>query len=617
MFLKNFIKPIKDTITINATIQDAVDLMSKNKLHRVVIIENKRAIALITEKDIVELFKNNIDFTNLAVDYGEKDLITLHSTRFIQYALTIMVDNNIRKIIVINSKNEYVGCVEQEQIVYHFEKELHSTHANIEHLCNSSNLAIIIDENKTLQYALNKMSNCRVTSLLIARDGKAIGIISESDIVSLAQRHIKQKEPISKFMHSPIITIKVSKNIGQMIELMKTSNIRRIVVKTKECDIYHIINSKDLANNLKGNYTQFLESKLFDTRDTFNTLSESIIELIDLDDEQVIYWTNSITKENFNINIDDNITKIIPKKLWNLILNTLLENNFVLQIIQIENKYFNLKGHYGTLLENNIIKLFLYDITDIANLNNTLQKQNELQEKLLFEQQKLVQMGEMIGNIAHQWRQPLSTISVAASGMQLQKDFDTLSDDNFKELNEIITKNVDYLSRTIDTFQNFLKEKKEEKELILEQRIQNSLAIIHSSLRNNYIELINNIDFTKQTPIKMFVGELDQVVINIVNNAKDALKEKNIENPWIEINLLIDNNKAILTIEDNAGGIPSGIEDKIFDEYFTTKDSSKGTGLGLYMSYKIIKESFGGKLYVKNTNSGAKFFIELLLKNNQ
>ncbi len=615
MFLKNFIKPVKDTIPINATIQDAVDLMSKNKLHRVVIVENKKAVALISEKDIVKLFKNNTDFTNLAVDYGKKDLITLHSTRFIQYALTIMVDNNIRKIIVINSKNEYLGCVEQEEIVYRFEEELHSAHANIEHLCNSTNLAIIIDENKSLQYALNKMTNSRVTSLLIARNGKTIGIISESDIVSLAQRHIEQKEPVSKFMHSPIITIEASENIANMIELMKSNNIRRVVVKTNESEVFHIINSKDLANNLKGNYTQFLESKLFDTRDTFNTLSESIIELIDLDDEQVIYWTNSITKENFSINIDDDITKIIPKELWNSILNTLLSNQFVFQTIQLGDRYFNLKGHYGTLLENNVIKLFLYDITDITNLNNTLQKQNKLQEKLLFEQQKMVQMGEMIGNIAHQWRQPLSTISVAASGMQLQKDFDTLSDDTFRELNETITKNVDYLSKTIDTFQNFLKEKKEEKELILEQRIQNSLTIIGSSLKNNYIELINNIDFTKQTPITMFVGELDQVIINIINNAKDALKEKDIKNSWIEVNLTIENNTVIMTIEDNAGGIPIEIKEKIFDEYFTTKESNKGTGLGLYMSNKIIKESFNGKLYVKNTNNGAKFFIEFPLKN--
>ncbi len=614
MFLKNLIQNIDDTVSIDATIQNVVNLMSKNKLHHILIVDNKKAIGILTEKDIVNLYKNNINFHSLAVDYAKKELITLHSTRLAQYALTIMIDNNIRKIIVVNSDDEYLGCIEQEDIVYHFEKEIHSTDTSIEQLLNSSNTAIIIDENESLQYTLDTMDEHGITSLLISHKDKVVGIISESDVVRLAQQRTNRNIAVKIFMHSPIITIEASKNVSDMIDIMKSHNIRRVVVQTKSSNRYHILNSKDLTNNLKGNYAKFLELKLFDTRNTFNALSESIIELIDIDNEQVIYWTNSITKENFNINIDDPITKIIPKELWDSLLKKLLNDKVIFETIHIQKKYFQLKGSYGTLLNNKIIKLFLYDITKITNINNQLQKQNELQQKLLFEQQKMVQMGEMIGNIAHQWRQPLSTISVAASGMKVQKDFHTLSDDDFDTMTSTIITNVDYLSRTIDTFKNFLKEKKELKELILEQRIENTLIIIDTSLKNNYIELINNIDYEKQTPMTMFLGELDQVIINIINNAKDALVENNIPSPWIEINLLIENHKAIITIEDNAGGIPHNILDKIFEEYFTTKHASNGTGLGLYMSHKIIKESFDGKLYAINSTHGAKFFIELPLK---
>lgn len=613
MFLKNFIKPLEDTISIEASIQDAVDVMSKNKLHRVILIENKKAVAILSEKDIVNLFNNNVDFNTPAIQYASKNLITLHSTRLIQYALTIMVDNNIRKIIVINSKGDYLGCVEQEEIVYRFEEELHSTNSTIKHLLNSNNQAIMIDENRTLQHALHIMTTNRITSVLITHQDKPIGIISESDIVALAQKNIDQKEAVSKFIHSPLIAIDENKNISEMIAVMKEHTIRSIVVKANNDEKYHIVNSQDLANNLKGDYTQFLESKLFDTRDTFNTLSESIIEIIDLDDEQVIYWTNAITKENFNINIDDNITKMIPEDIWNPIFKDLLENHFVFQTIQIGNNYFNLKGHYGTLLENNIIKLFLYDITQITNLNNTLQEQNKTQERLLFDQQKMVQMGEMISNIVHQWRQPLSTISATASSMQVQKEFDTLSDEKFNELSQSIIVNVDFLSNTMDTFRNFIKEKKVKKEFILEERLQNTINIIQFTLNNNYIELINNVDFTKKTYTTMFSGELDQVLINIINNAKDALLENNITKPWIKLDFICEEEKALITIEDNAGGIPEDIIENIFDENFTTKDSSKGTGIGLYMSYKILNESFNGKLYVSNTSNGAKFFIEFSL----
>ena len=613
MFLKNFIQNLDDIIGIEATIQDAIDKMSQNKLHHIVIIENQKAVGLLTEKDIVQLFKNNIDFSSLAIKYARKNLITLHNTRLVQYALTIMLDNNIRKIIVVNSQNHYVGCIEQEEIVYRFEEELHTADTHIGKLLNSTNIAYIIDENDNLQYALNIMTEQNITSLLISKNKKVIGIISESDIVHLAQQNVNHIQKVKHFMHGPIITIKTDRNVSDMIETMKQNNIRRVVVEVENSEQYHILNSKDLINNIKGNYTQFLESKLFDTRDTFNTLSESIIELIDLDDEQVIYWTNAITKETLDINIDDNITKIIPKELWEVLLKKLLEKETIFENISLQNRYFQLKGHYGTILDNKVIKLFLYDITDITNLNHELQKQNEIQRKLLFNQQKMVQMGEMIGHIAHQWRQPLSTISIAASGMQLKKKLNMLEDDEFDAFNTGIINNVEYLSKTIDTFQNFLKEKKELKEVILEERIQNILTIISTSLKNNYIELIDNIDYTQNTTINMVSGELDQVIINIMNNAKDALIENNIENPWIEISLYCEDNKILITIEDNAKGIPKECIKKIFDEYFTTKDSTKGTGLGLYMSSKIVTESLHGKLYVKNTSNGAKFFIEIPL----
>ena len=114
--------------------------------------------------------------------------------------------------------------------------------------------------------------------------------------------------------------------------------------------------------------------------------------------------------------------------------------------------------------------------------------------------------------------------------------------------------------------------------------------------------------------IKLIMGELVQVIINIINNAKDVLVEKNTPNPYVKIKLENLKGKVLITIEDNGGGIPDEVLPKIFDPYFTTKEESNGTGLGLYMSHKIIEESLKGKLYVENTCEGAKFFIELPLE---
>ena len=242
------------------------------------------------------------------------------------------------------------------------------------------------------------------------------------------------------------------------------------------------------------------------------------------------------------------------------------------------------------------------------------EESNRLKDKQIYDSAKMAQMGEMIGNIAHQWRQPLSVISTAASGMKIEKEFDMLGDDKLNDYCDAITDNTQYLSNTIDIFRDFIKEKKELKEVILQDRIDSSLKILSSSLSNSHIKLVNDIDYNDKIKLTMVVGELSQVIINIFNNAKDALVERDISEPFIRIDCLKGTNSVTVTIEDNAGGINTDIIDKIFDPYFTTKSKTQGTGLGLHMSYKIITESLNGKLSVENSDLGAKFFIEFPLE---
>ncbi|MEA2049304.1 MAG: HAMP domain-containing sensor histidine kinase [Campylobacterota bacterium] len=237
-------------------------------------------------------------------------------------------------------------------------------------------------------------------------------------------------------------------------------------------------------------------------------------------------------------------------------------------------------------------------------------KQNSQKDKQLLEQSKMAQMGEMIGNIAHQWRQPLSVISTSASGVKVSYEFDMLKVEELPKNMDVILKNVKYLSNTIDTFRDFIKEKNIEKQVVLQDKIDEVIDIIKASLDNNYIDIINNIDYTHKIDTFIMTGSLSQVLMNIINNAKDAMVQNNIENRWIKIELNENNNMIILTVEDNGGGIPQNIMDKIFDPYFTTKYKSQGTGLGLYMSMSIMKKHLHGTIKVDNTKNGAKFSIE-------
>jgi len=265
--------------------------------------------------------------------------------------------------------------------------------------------------------------------------------------------------------------------------------------------------------------------------------------------------------------------------------------------------FYNLLNIAPLFTSNNKVKYFVGMQNDITEI-----KQHE---RMMLEQSKMVAMGEMIGNIAHQWRQPLSVITTSASGIMLQKEYNLLTDEILKEHLENIETNAYYLSTTIDTFRDFLKEEKVYQETVLQDRIDKALEIIYTSLKNNHIKLINNIDYSNPIKITLVLGELSQVIINILNNSKDILIEKDIKNSWIKIDLEDYKDKVIITIEDNGGGIPEDIIGKVFEAYFTTKHESQGTGLGLNMSYKIITDSLNGSLYVRNTQNGAKFFIEL------
>jgi len=261
--------------------------------------------------------------------------------------------------------------------------------------------------------------------------------------------------------------------------------------------------------------------------------------------------------------------------------------------------------------ENNNITHYLGYITDI-----TTEKEKD---NLLSEQSKMVALGEMIGNIAHQWRQPLSVISTGSTGMKMQKEFNSLSDEQFNKTCDLINDNAQYLSKTIDDFRNFIIGDREKVIFNLEDNIDSFLHLVEGSIKSNNINMIFNL--TEDIEINGFQNELIQCIINIFNNAKDILVENKIEKRFIFISTEIQNNMAILTIKDNAGGIPEDVLPKIFEPYFTTKHKSQGTGLGLHMSYKLITEGMNGSLEAHNETytyedieyTGALFTIELPL----
>ena len=254
-----------------------------------------------------------------------------------------------------------------------------------------------------------------------------------------------------------------------------------------------------------------------------------------------------------------------------------------------------------------------YRINIKEEINNTLNK-----ERLLLQQSKMAIMGEMIGNIAHQWKQPLSTISTISTGIKIQKDMNCLNDNDISSAMSNINNSVQYLSQTIDDFRNFFKPDKTKINFNISDVIENTIKLMDSQLRSSNIELIKNIN---DIEIYGYYNELLQVLINIFKNAKDELikLEENAKR-FIFIDVYSDKSNLIIKIRDNDTGIPSDIIDKIFDAYFTTKEENEGTGIGLHMCRQIIN-GMNGKITVSNVEyeyenekyKGAEFKIELPL----
>lgn len=230
-------------------------------------------------------------------------------------------------------------------------------------------------------------------------------------------------------------------------------------------------------------------------------------------------------------------------------------------------------------------------------------------ERLLIQQSRLAAMGEMLGNISHQWRQPLNVLGLKLQELRLSYKHGKFSEeilyDNIAKSMEIIQ----HMSQTINVFQDYLKPNKEKSRFSVDQVIAKTVSLIEENFKkqNVRIETIS----TGDPQVHGFSNEYSQVLLNLLMNARDALVERGVTDAQVTVRSWVEPGKSVTTVTDNAGGIKEEILDKIFDAYFTTKELGKGTGVGLFMSKNIIEQNMGGSLSVRNVNGGAEFKIEV------
>jgi signal transduction histidine kinase len=395
-----------------------------------------------------------------------------------------------------------------------------------------------------------------------------------------------------------------------------------IYMKEKDHLAFHVFQNDALTyENIFKQYCNIKDLKL-PLNDSRKYLAVESLQL-----NKIIIIDNAYKTTDYELLGVKEFDEIFDYKTYSIITVPLIHprEKTKLGVIQLLNKKSDKKIDVFTKKDKDIVSMISSfislsiakaqsDVQKLKRLNKQLEeankklesrvekevKENEKMSAIIFHQSKMASMGEMIGNIAHQWRQPLSSISTIASGMSLDLEMKNFEKDKgITQLKQIVD-TTKYLSQTIDDFRSFYKVDRAKEHFNLADAVQKSVSLSIATMSSSYIKFVLNLD--EELTAYGLRNEFTQSLLNLLTNAKDALVE-NVsveEKRYIFIDIYKKNNKNILQIKDNAKGIPTKLLDKIFLQHFTTKSKIGGTGIGLFMVKEIIEKHMDATISVSN-----------------
>jgi len=630
----NIVRVDNISIDKNSTIHKAVEVMHNNHQGVVVILDHNKVAGVLTEQNIVELLAKKIDFNQKVINVAVKEIITINVNSSAEYALDLLIDNNIRYLIVTDDEDLFIGILTHDMLTNKLEEDHCRMSQAEDEWINKERMELALLVNNDGIWDWNLLNN----SIYFSPRWKEMIGYNESEIPNIFSTWRRRVHP-NDFKKT---VLDIQNNIKGKTEYFE--NIHRL--KHKNGSWIWILNrgktlfSKEgKAIRLIGTHTDITEEK--DLQIKYAKQAQILEEIHDgvvsTDLEGFITGWNSGAGNLMGYSSDEAVGKHITMLYREEDIPAMYENienlmqigkiNIETSLIKKTKEPINVKLCLSLLRGDNNEPVetigYVQDITkqkqaqdEIRRLNTNLQNEVNIQLKQirekdnqLLQQSRMAQMGEMLSMIAHQWRQPLAAISSTSSSLELKAILNKIDNDIVQKKAQDISSIAHHLSKTIDDFRDFFKPNKKSIETSYCTLLDSVLKIIGFSITNNNIKLIKELNCHDK--FISYPSELQQVILNLIKNAEDALIEQQIKNPYIKISTYKEDNQYILEVSDNAGGIAENIINNIFDPYFTTKTKKDGTGLGLYMSKIIVEEHCNGRLSVVNNSDGVLFKIVL------
>lgn len=371
-------------VNSNDTLRDTIKKMREYNQGFVVILKDKSAVGILSERDVIRLFKQKVDLSENVMKFATKSLITVRKDRSVFFAVNLLVENNIRRLIVVDEKGDFVGTVTMKKLLLKLEEDIYRKNLTLKDLQGRKNI-ISVSRKTPVKEAIEIMFENNIGSILVVDNEHPVGIFTERDVLNKYDE-LDSNQPIEMYMSSPVETIDIETSVYDVLKVMDSKKISRLVL-TQEGKFVSFITQRDIIKAISGNFETFLERKLKSTKDILDIFPELIVEVIDMVESQYIQWMNKKAKDVFGNLIGNDIVTIIPEKDWGYLYSKLLKDKKVEKLkVTDGERVFEVSGSYiiSDIKEfRGKIKLLLRDISKEKEDQNIILKELQTYKSIL------------------------------------------------------------------------------------------------------------------------------------------------------------------------------------------------------------------------------------------